>query len=351
MTPRNGFAAQLCALLLGPLILAGAGGSRAEFRVEFDANYGEVAGTRTSPENLNLSAAVFFQPVDESKGPLAEAEFLSRASSLRYGFSRSEEAASALNPGTQTSDPGRLVSKNHSARLRYVFPESGWIVSLQGEKPDLPNVAGSGGFEPRDERGFRAALGVGRYLNASTSLELVGGYGEQEFGALAVIDCPLALVFSPGCERLEFELDSELETYSISGQFRRVGKIGESVFATTVRAGYVDSKSITTSSGPIIVGDTAVSTVFPDSEETRTSVSQDGWNLLLAGTWFPTSQVGIDLDYSLSSFGSTDAHTVGTGVGWFVSPRVELRGSYAVTFFDTDQADTRQWRATVRARF
>ena len=231
-----------------------------------------------------------------------------------------------------------------------MFPESGWIISLQGDDPDLPNFPTADGVENFGERSYGATLGVGRYLNASTSLELFAGYSEQESGTRQTFDCDLFGAI-PDCDRVEVESENDLEQFSVLGQFRRVGKIGSEIFSSTARIGYLRGRNRFTDSGLVAIGNDMNPLPFFGDQESRTSFTTDQWNLLLAGSWFPTSELGLDLEYSYNFGDVVDTHNVGAGFGWFVVPNLEVRGSYNITFFENDFSDIRQWRATLRARF
>ena len=332
----------------------------AEYRAELDVNYGQTQGLSNDPEDLNFTAAVFLEPVDDSRGPRAEAEFLTRASSLRYTFNLTEFATPAFGvPGVAVGE-SRLTNTNHSLTARYVFPDTGWIATLQGsvQNPDDVSVAGS--FDT-DTTAYGVLAGVGYYLDDSTTVELFAGYSEFNGDTTNLLDCATFGIVDPNCENIGVDTDFDTETFTVSALLRRVGKIGNAVFSTTVGVGYANFDL--TNSGPeaSIIGDvdpTLTDTPLPGFESVTTSDSDDSINVLLAGTWYPINDLGVDLNYAFESAGPVDGHTIGTAVGWFVTPSIELRGSYEVTFFNgssdgvIDGSDTsRVWRATLRARF
>jgi|GEM_PF-3947641 len=340
----------------------------ADYRVELDVNYGEVRGLPTDPESANVGVAVFLAPVQDSKGPRAEAEFLSRASSLRYTYNRSESATPAFGiPGVAVTEP-RLTDNNHSLAARYVFPDNGWanglangwIVSLAGNVLDADDVSVAGSFDT-DTQSYGVTAGVGRYLDDTTTVEVFLGYNEFNGDTTTLLDCLAFGVVDPNCENLGVGNDFDTESFSISALFRRVGRIGTAVFSTSASLGYTNFDL--TNRGPAIsvIGDvdpTAVDTLLPLFESVTTSDSNDSFSAQLAGTWYPISDLGVDLNYTFESAGPADGHTIGTAVGWFVTPSIELRGSYEVTFFDGSafgvggsSDESRVWRATLRARF
>jgi len=331
----------------------------ADYRAELDINYGEVQGLPNDPESLNITVAAFLAPVNDSKGPRAEAEFLSRASLLRYSYNRNEFAAPSFGiPGVVVSE-SRLTDNNHSLAARYVFPDNGWIVSLRGNILDADDVTVAGSFSTNTDA-YGVVAGVGRYLDDTTTVEVFLGYNEFNGNTTTLGDCLAFGIVDPNCENLGFGNDFDTETLSISALFRRVGRIGTAVFGTTVGIGY--SNFDLTNSGPdlAIIGDVdpaLLDPLLPAFESVTTSDSNDSFNVLLAGTWYPNNDLGIDLNYTYEGAGAVDGHTIGTAVGYFLTPSIELRGSYEVTFFDgssfnpTGSDESRVWRATLRARF
>ena len=346
--------------LLGAANMIFAAGARADYRVELDVNYGEVRGLPTDPESANVGVEVFLAPVQDSKGPRAEAAFLSRASSLRYTYNRSESATPVFGiPGVVVNET-RLTDNNHTLAARYVFPDNGWIVSLAGNVLDPDDVSVAGSFDT-DTESYGIVAGVGRYLNDTTTVEVFAGYNEFNGDTTTFLDCLAFGVVDANCENLGVSNDFDTEAFTISGLFRRVGRIGNAVFSTSVGLGYTNFDL--TNRGPEVsiigaVDPTAVDPLLPLFESVTTSDSNDSFNALLAGTWYPISDLGIDLNYTFESAGAADGHTIGTAVGWFVTPSIELRGSYEVTFFNGSafgvgggSDESRVWRATLRARF
>ncbi len=346
--------------LVGIANLLVAASALAEYRVELDLNYGEVRGLPTDPESANASVTVFLAPVPDARGPRVEAAFLARASSLQYSYNRSESAAPNFGiPGVVVSE-SRLTDNSHSLTARYVFPDTGWIVSLQGNVLDSDDVSVAGSFDT-DTESYGVIAGVGRYLNDTTTVEVFAGYTEFNGDTTTLLDCMAFGVFDPNCENLGIGNDFDTDAFSISALFRRVGRIGNAVFSTSAGVGYTNFDVNNSGTEVSIIGDvdpTLVDPLVSVFESVATSDSTDSFNVQLAGTWFPFSDLGVDLNYTFEGAGLADGHTIGTAVGWFVTPSIELRGSYEVTFFDGStfglpggSDESRVWRATLRARF
>jgi len=328
--------------------------SRADYQFELDGSYSEINGSDANPENLNLSGEWFFKTIDDSQGPLAEAGFLSGESSLSYAFDRTESQFFVFrSPGT---DSRRVASRGHDAALRYVFPESGWIISAGGNFTNPPNFP-TAENNAVDSDQYGLTLGVGRYLNRFTTLELFARYDESSTKNTLSVECLQFFIADPNCQRIEQKFNFESEAMGISAQFRRVGRIGRAIFSTTARIGYTDIDATNTTTGFEVVGEVSDTGLLPLIPANRTSANSDSWDALLAGSWYPLDQLGFDLNYTFSSFGPQDNHGVGVGFGWFINPTFEVRGNHSWNFSEGGGAigiandDTRQWRATLRARF
>ena len=205
--------------------------------------------------------------------------------------------------------------------------------------------------------GFRIAAGVGRYISTHTTVEVSLEYASQDTDFESSQDCDDFLVaLAPTCDMLLLESDTQADVFGASVQFRRVGNIGGQTFATTVSAGYSNtdfdidlSQSLVDVDGeeaPFLVDDIDI---FGDIES-PSAPSIDSWNFVAAGTWYVNRQLGIDAAYTFEKADSLDVHGISAGVGWFVSPNVELRGAYSFTFPDFG-SNNDLWRLTLRGRF
>lgn len=329
--------------------------ARADYRVEFDGSYaqtkpGDLQGLGDVDE-IDLSVAVFLRPVKDASGPRGEAEFLSRASSLRYSFSRDKLERPNFAGAPISDDFLDTTPQAHGARIRYVTPDSGWIFSLAGNRPESFNT------EFVTNSGWSASGGVGRYLSQSASIELTVGYTSADFGVFQSLDCPLFLQ-AFGCERIEIENESETTTTSVSARYRRVGKIGQQTFATSLQVGYSNIDFEVENSGANVIGDIGESDgllidgVFAPAEPTRQSFTiNDNWSALLAGTWYPMRELGLDAGLFLNSSDGSESFGFDAGLGWFLTPNLELRGNYRHTFLNDFDEGPRLWRATLRTRF
>lgn len=342
---------------------------QAGYRVELDGSYAQTTETLADADNINLSAEVFLHSVEDGLGPLGEAAFLSRASSLLYRYDRTESDSDVFTGGffspspldpvlVVPSDPvedfaniegslaENIVSETHSVQARYVFPVSGWIYTLGGQRT-APQSIGFG-----DEEGYGVNIGVGRYLDSTTTLEFTAGFARQDFATQSPLSLgPLADLPLIDFQGILINSTTETDTFSGSLQLRRVGKIGRETFATTLLIGYAETELEASSSSAVFVDSTGEEQPFDGFIPTSVDgPTVESYNALAAATWFVTRSLGIDVGYTYNRALTFDVHGVDAGAGWFVSPNIELRGNYRRSFPELGP-DTGEWRATLRARF
>ena len=161
--------------LVAGIALAMSAAAQAEYQWELGAGYstGEFDIGDQNPDNDVLSGygTYFIDAVDDTKGPLAEAAFLDRASSI------SMFARNANIDGDAIDDLGR---KTYGLETHSVFSDAGWILdfgytrqendtlrtSLSGDQ--LPTLPGNRPLDTIDIDQFK--LGFGKYLTDRTTL-------------------------------------------------------------------------------------------------------------------------------------------------------------------------------------
>jgi hypothetical protein len=127
--------------------------AQAEYRFEAGA-----AITGGDVSSLGIGGTYYLDSVDDSKGPLGEAAFMSRASSISLSGSDGE---------TDADDIEDLEVWSVSADARLVFGEGGWIADL-GYLYSEPELAdGPGNIDTDINAG---TVGFGKYLFENTTL-------------------------------------------------------------------------------------------------------------------------------------------------------------------------------------
>ncbi len=146
--------------LLAGVALALSATAQADYQWEVGAAW--ATGDVTTSNNVDADQDVysftgswFIAPVDVSKGPLGEAAFLDRASSISLDYVDGEIDA----------DAGNLDIENYGVRGRYVWADSGWFVE--------------GGYNSEEQGNFDAdiyGIGVGMYVAPNTTVTV--GYND-----------------------------------------------------------------------------------------------------------------------------------------------------------------------------
>ena len=161
--------------LVAGIALAVSATAQADYQWELGAAYGTGEfdiGTQ-NPDNDEISGygTYFIDAVDDTKGPLAEAAFLDRASSI------SLFAVNANIDGDGIRDLGR---KNYGLEIHAVSSDAGWITDFGYSREEndtlrtslsadqLPTIPGNRGLDTIDIDRFK--VGFGKYLTDRTTL-------------------------------------------------------------------------------------------------------------------------------------------------------------------------------------
>lgn len=173
--------------------------SLANFDMDVASPIGFIGGTpgsalgraenSTDTDRLELSATWYYSGLQDAPGPRSRAAFLDRASSivLSYAYEDSSSDFSStgipdplLPPGIGPFPPstGGSDGTGHfiEARLRHVWGDSAWygLAGLSHAEIDLDSVF-NGNSSSFSEDSDAWAIGLGRYIGASTSLEVGTG--------------------------------------------------------------------------------------------------------------------------------------------------------------------------------
>lgn len=128
------------------IALALSAGAQADYRFE--------AGTAISGgdvSSITVGGTAYIQPVDDSKGPLGEAAFISQSSSISAFYSDGE---------TDVDDAPEIELESYGLGGRYVTNKMGsWIIDLAYERD-----------EPESAQIDNYSIGLGKYLTDTTTL-------------------------------------------------------------------------------------------------------------------------------------------------------------------------------------
>lgn len=136
--------------------LALSSAAQAEYQFELGANSStgdfEVGSMNNADqERFGLAGTYYIESVDTSKGPLGEAAFLDRASSINLD----------LSTGEIDGDGDNIDIDSYAAGSRLVSKESGWLVDLGYRLDEIEN-----------EQSDTFSIGAGKYVLENTAVVL-----------------------------------------------------------------------------------------------------------------------------------------------------------------------------------
>ncbi len=254
-------------------------------------------------DNIDLIGAWYYSGLSDSSGPKSRAAFLSRASGVVIGYSRSDESGSFDFTGGNFSAPVSgnfdLETNSLSVDLRHVWRESGWYALAGISKAELEGATSvSNGLTSSSDFDTTAySLGIGKYLGKATTLDL----------SVATLD---------------------------------VENSNPTVIALTLS--HIGSISNDWQYGA-------------DVSYAKSDTAGDGDAYALRGTLYPTTDFEFGLGYSrLESGGGFDSDTIEAFAGWFVRDHIEISARYQENLPDTPpgaSVDSNEFGVGVRVRF
>jgi hypothetical protein len=274
--------------------------AQADYQWELNGAYvtGDIEeGSFEADQDLFVAAgAVFFEPVDTSKGPLAEAAFLDRASGIAVDFENGEIEGSR---GVKADIEG------YGIQGRFINKYSGLIFDVGYRQDETEtSVAYAGGDWKETWETDTFSIGLGGYVADNTSL--LFSYGNIDTGG------------------------SEADTYS--ADVEHLINLGQGA-ALKLDGGYTY--------------------VDPQSR-----FGDDGNNISLGGTWYVTRWLGFGVDYERADFDELETDGWTLSAEWFVNEQIAVTLAYTDvestydegTYFESQQTSDTVLLG-VRARF
>jgi len=266
-----------------------------DFRVQLS-----VLGSASESDVLEsdaglLTAEIFFSPVDSSKGPLAEAAFLSQSSSFAIGLGRGEgDEEFEPDEFSNLTGDAALDADVRFAGLTYVIPSSKVILGLsrtvnENEK-GLKTMALTGGSLIVATEVISTELTVGLFLSDSRSVQV--SYGNVE--TTVFLGEPFSLTLE----------DAESSFFGLA--YKRVDSIAGGHISWSANVSIFDE--------------------------------EDANEVLLAATYYPRINLGVGIE--VSRFDADDSPVLenyGLELEYFVIPRVAV--SVEVSHEDLGDSD------------
>ena len=294
--------------LVAGIALAMSATAQAEYQWELGAAYGigEFDIGEQNPDNDVISGygTYFIDAVDDTKGPLAEAAFLDRASSINI------YAINSNIDGDAIDDLGR---KDYGMKIHTVFSDAGWITEFGYAREEndtlrtslsagnLPTIPANRGLDTIDIDRF--TVGFGKYLTDRTTL--VASYTYSDIDEAGDFDT--------------YRLDLEHLFQFSFGDIKAEASYGR-----------VD----------ISVDDTLLE-------------DADDIDIYLVGATYyfgSNKNWGVGVNYGEEDFGGDSWKRVEANVSWFITDQWEVALDYSDGEFD-DLDDVESKLATLSARF
>ncbi|MFT6164893.1 MAG: hypothetical protein ACJA1T_000916 [Zhongshania aliphaticivorans] len=134
-------------LLASAIAIVATSHAYADYQFELGAVYAQGESANTDYDGFGIGGEFHFDKVDTSKGPLAEASFLDKSSSLSFIFFSKEDDVANADEEETTSIGGRFVTATN------VIIEADWTTEDDGNS-DTDTIR----------------VGVGTYLNDNTDV-------------------------------------------------------------------------------------------------------------------------------------------------------------------------------------
>jgi hypothetical protein len=287
------------------IVVAAAGSASAARAEEFSWQLSGVSTRLEAGDYRRDSWAVdgtyYVNPIDDSAGPKALASFLHPTTRVSAVASQSESFLERADDPTAFTLSGA-----------YVLPAEKWYFGASYAKTDLDGVVPP--VTRSDEKGYGVI--AGRYLGASTTLELNLGRSEQSFESSLC----LPLVPCPSTAAIPYAVETTTDSVGLDVfHVRRFRSLTYSLQGSVAQA---DAELAIRSPLPAFV---------PATEG-------DGPTLRVysvAGELFPTNRLGIRVSYSRpDGDGAANAESYGVGATWFFKPRIAVQFTLSRTSLD-----------------
>ena len=302
------------------------------YQFEVKGQYGESIDEPRGyeAEQTQASFVWWLDDVSTKDGPLAEAGFLSKSSSLSFSFGRAEtefDVSGMLLPFFGPS----IDSQTDRSEARFAWiHRSGWLVAAHAARSEMEQEASLFGDMDGDEYG----LTIGYYLTDATTVEASYSLAESDGGSIRPRN-PCPLLVDP-CSLLQGNR-TKVEVDTAALVLKHVASLLNQDFAVSL--GYARAELDSTIRSAITTLDPFR---VPRSIVVRTSQSAESNVLNVGATWYPTKHLGFELGYARQDAdGSSDTDSYRLGTNWFVTENIYLGASVERTevFLLTGEGD------------
>ncbi len=297
------------------------------FSWQLSADYNEVhPGTI---DGATLAARYYLAPVATNQGPLQQAAFLQRSSSV----------------GVMYRDDSALTVETDSYGIfgRYVAKQSGWFVGGQYSDSDGSQDTSGGNSLSRFSRhsdidGNDYQFTVGRYLLENTTLGIAYQYAEIDQSDV-ITSSPVGVCSFVSClHTTNSNIKFDNKTYTINlKHFSAIEGLDylltlsysdtESKIRTEINASISPSLSLPPSG---LLGASPEGADIAAIQEIN-SVKNDSSSYAIGAKLYPTKRVAVGMGFSSFDNDATDPETYTINAEWFFLPAVAVNFSYSKT--------------------
>ena len=270
-----------------------------QYQFEVDAQLTDTeTDSKVEMDGYSVQGRYYFSPVDDSKGPKAEAAFINRSGSLNIGYQDFE-----IEQGSFSRGDSHLSSFGGT----YITEQSGWIFGAGLSDGVLEN-----GPQNSDVNAYH--LSVGKYFGENTRLLL--NYSNSEDENEDIFSRRICSLFTTGpCDISVIEQNRTVETDSYSLSLRHLLSLGKQHLAFSLFYGQDESstKIKVVENGTLLVRDSAEI----DVEDYGVGID-----------YYPASDWRISANYRNSDREGFDRDYYGVSVQWFITPKLAIDLNY-----------------------
>ena len=291
--------------------------------------------------NHTAEGKYFFTPVSADTGPLQQAGFISRSSSVSLFYSESDNDAYVTPIGDADS---------YGVSGQYIARTTGWFVGAGYASLDSSDKSDAGIIRQRyDADGEDYTISVGKYLFQNTTLAL--SYQKQKIDELnATFQSSLTTCGLGPCAPLLGSVETTTESDNYAINFKHLGVVKGVYYELS--ASYTDIELSVKSEfifdaitlGPAIISPIADPGLLSGGALVALAVplpmlnsERDLSSYTMGVAVYPVRSLSVGVDYSVFDNDTTKPETLALAVEWFVLPSLAVRFSYGKTNFEDQQ--------------
>lgn len=288
-------------IILGAAIAAANLSYADPYQFEVGAQYRDTDFDKSNDQSSYAIAGTYFlKPVDDSKGPLFEADFISRSSSVSLLYRDTDRDNAGLTDGD---------SEEYAIRGRYISPDKGWFIGLEYGETEEDVFFG-------DTDTDFYALSVGAYVAENTTFSLNFQRQDTDFA-----DQNITFQSEFSLSRLT-KSKSDVDSMGVS--FRHLGTIKDYNFVVSAsyNNGNLNTKTRTTISNTI---SSTVNNAVSSTIKIESDIDEYGFGL----AFYPDRNWRIAASYINTDIENFHTEEYSLAANWFVTEQLSVNIAYS----------------------